>query len=69
MNNGFLYRTAPAAATIYPIKANYIFCDRYTDSTIRWVYENQFECFKDKFGDWACNGGISQPKSQIYLPL
>jgi hypothetical protein len=66
--SGLLYRTAPAGATIYPIKANYIFCDRYDGQTIRRVYEDQFECFKDKFGDWVCGGGTAQPKSQIYLP-
>lgn len=68
-NNGLLHDGAPQGATIYPLKTKYLFCDKYTDSTIRWVVESQFACFKDKFGDWVCPVD-SVPKflEQIYLP-
>lgn len=68
-NNGLLHDGAPQGATIYPVKTKYLFCDKYTDSTIRWVIESQFACFKDKFGDWVCPAN-SVPKylEQIYLP-
>lgn len=60
---------APQAATIYPVKTTYLFCDKYTDSTIRWLVESQFACFKNRDGDWVCPVD-SMPKflEQIYLP-
>jgi hypothetical protein len=57
---------APQGATIYPLKTKYLFCDRYTDSTIRWVIDSQFACFKDKFGEWVCP--VDSVPKQIYLP-
>lgn len=60
---------APVGAAIYPIKTKYIFCDKHTDSTIRWVVESQFACFKDKFGDWVCPvDSVPKYLEQIYLP-
>jgi hypothetical protein len=60
---------APQGATIYPLKTKYLFCDQHTDSTIRWVIESQFACFKDKFGDWVCPvDSVPKYLEQIYLP-
>ena len=60
---------APQGATIYPLKAKYLFCDRYTDSTIRWLVESQFACFKNRDGDWVCPvDSVPKYLEQIYLP-
>lgn len=68
-NNGLLHDGAPQGATIYPLKTKYLFCDQHTDSTIRWVIESQFACFKDKFGDWVCPvDSVPKYLEQIYLP-
>jgi hypothetical protein len=66
-NNGLLHDGAPQGATIYPVKAKYLHCDKYTYSTIRWVIESQLACFKDKFGDWVCPG-VPKVLEQIHLP-
>jgi hypothetical protein len=60
---------APEGATIYPLKTKYLFCDKYTDSTLGWVIESQFACFKDKFGNWVCPvDSVPKYLEQIYLP-
>jgi hypothetical protein len=45
---------APTDATIYPVKTKYIHCSAYRDSIQRQVVQENFACFKDKFGDWTC---------------
>jgi hypothetical protein len=67
-NNGLMHDGAPQGATIYTVKTKYIFCDRYTDSTIRWVMEAQYSCFKDNFGDWVCPSDSLKIIEQVYLP-
>ena len=67
-NNGLLHDGAPQGATIYTVKTKYIFCERYTDSTIRSVTEAQYSCFKDKLGDWVCPSDSTKNLEQIYLP-
>jgi hypothetical protein len=49
-----LYDGAPVGATIYPVKSTYIHCGRYRGSTERRVTQQDFACFKDRFGDWSC---------------
>lgn len=68
LGNGNWHDGAPQGATIYPVKTKFIFCDKYTDSTIRWEYEAQYSCFKDKFGDWACPSDATKISEPIYLP-
>ncbi|MGI8543197.1 MAG: hypothetical protein ACR2MD_06910 [Aridibacter sp.] len=53
---------------IDPVKTKFSYCDRYTDSTIRWGYDAQYSCFKDKFGDWVCPSDATKITEQIYLP-
>ena len=68
-NKGLLNDGAPQGATIYSVKTKYLFCDKHTDSTIRWLVESQFACFKDKFGDWICPvDSVPKYLEQIYLP-
>lgn len=67
--SGLMHDGAPQNATIYPVKTKYLFCDKYTDSTIRWLVESQFACFKDKFGEWVCPvDSVPKYLEQIYLP-
>ena len=49
-----LHDGAPVGAIIYPAKTTYIHCGRYRGSTERRVSQQNFDCFKDKFGDWVC---------------
>jgi hypothetical protein len=49
-----LHDGAPPDATIYPVKTKYIHCRAYRDSIQREIVEENFACFKDKFGDWTC---------------
>lgn len=67
-NNGLLHDGAPQGATIYTVKTKFAFCDRYTDSTIRWGYNAQYSCFKDKSGDWVCPSDSTKITEQTYLP-
>jgi hypothetical protein len=66
--NGLLHDGAPQGATINTVKTTFILCDRHTDSTIRWVYEAQYSCFKDNFGDWICPNDALKLSEPIYLP-
>ena len=66
--SGLLHDGAPQGATIYSVKTKFIFCDKHTDSTIRWEYDAQYSCFKDKFGDWACPSDATKISEPIYLP-
>ena len=66
--NGLLHDGAPQGAMIYSVKTKFIFCDKHTDSTIRWEYDAQYSCFKDKFGDWVCPSDATKISEPIYLP-
>lgn len=66
--SGLMHDGAPQGATIYSVKTKFIFCDKHTDSTIRWEYDAQYSCFKDKFGDWACPSDATKISEPIYLP-
>lgn len=66
--SGLLYDGAPQGATIYPVKTKFRFCDRHTDSTIRWEYDAQYSCFKDKFGEWVCPSDATKISEPTYLP-
>ena len=49
-----LHDGAPVGASIYPIKTRYVKCELYDRSISRMVIEQNFACFKDKFGEWVC---------------
>lgn len=49
-----LHDGAPVGATIYPIKTRYVKCELYDRSITRMVIQQNFACFKDRFGDWVC---------------
>ncbi|HVF46229.1 MAG TPA: hypothetical protein VNA17_01545 [Pyrinomonadaceae bacterium] len=65
---GLLHDGAPQGATIYPVKTKFLYCDRHTDSTVRTIYEAQYNCFKDSFGAWVCPNSALKLSKPIYLP-
>lgn len=67
-NNGLLYDGAPQGATIYSVKTKFSYCDQHADSTIRWNYDAQYSCFKDKFGEWICPSDAAKISEPTYLP-
>jgi hypothetical protein len=67
-NNGLMHDGAPQGAMIYPVKTKFIFCDRHTDSTVRTIYDAQYNCFKDRFGEWICPNSALKLSESIFLP-
>ncbi len=65
---GLMHDGAPQGATINPVKTKFILCVRHTDSTLRTVYEAQYSCFKDKFGDWICPNSALKLSESVRLP-
>jgi hypothetical protein len=64
-----LHDGAPTGAMIYPVKTKYIQCGAYRDSIQRQVVQENFACFKDKFGDWVCPpDSVRQILETKYLP-
>jgi sRNA-binding protein len=50
-NNG-----APPNATIYPIKTKFVICEKYGEKLDRYLHDDEMHCFKDKHGEWLCDG-------------
>jgi hypothetical protein len=49
-----LHDGAPVGAMIYPVKTKYMHCRGYRGEILREVVQENFACFKDRFGDWVC---------------
>jgi hypothetical protein len=45
---------APVNEKIYPFKAKYIVCRKYSKEITRTQYESDFVCFLDRGGNWSC---------------
>lgn len=60
--------TAPVGATIYPIKTKQLICQKDISITIRWVWEIEYSCFKDKFGQWVCNNNAPKQLEHTSMP-
>lgn len=67
-NNGLLHDGAPQGAMIYTVKTKFIQCQKYSDSTTRTIYDAEYSCFKDKFGEWVCPSDKTKISDTIYLP-
>jgi len=65
-----LHDGAPVGAMIYPIKTKFQKCELYDRSITRWLIQENFACFKDRFGDWVCPAD-SVPKflEQYSIPV
>lgn len=48
---------APVGATIYPIKAKELTCQKDVTITKRVVLEIEYSCFKNRTGEWVCYNG------------
>jgi len=61
---------APENATIYPVKVRYTRCIQRPTWKQLWVIEQNRDCFKNRFGDWACPVGTGDTKylTQVDLP-
>ncbi len=53
---------APENATIYPLRARFSKCVQRPTWKRLWVIEENFDCFKNKAGDWACPVGVGETK-------
>jgi hypothetical protein len=51
VNNG-----APVGATIYPVKTKFVVCKKYKDGVSRFMHDETMHCFKNKEGEWTCDG-------------
>lgn len=67
-SGGLMNDGAPQGAMIYPVKTRFILCERYDTRTIRKVYDAQYNCFKDAFGEWICPNSALKMSDPIYLP-
>lgn len=67
-NNGLLHDGAPQGAMIYTVKTKFTQCQKYSDSTTRTIYDAEYSCFKDKFGEWVCPSDKTKISDPIYLP-
>lgn len=65
---GLINDGAPQGAMIYPVKTRFILCERYATRTIRKIYDAQYNCFKDAFGEWVCPNSALKTSDPIYLP-
>ena len=61
---------APPNAVIYPVKVRYTKCIQRPTWKQLWVIEQNRDCFKNGFGDWACPVGTGATKflTQVDLP-
>jgi hypothetical protein len=60
---------APIGATIYPLKAKLITCEKDLNSTFRTEWTNEFSCYKSRFGEWVCNNSAPQNyKRSVPIP-
>lgn len=59
---------APPNATIYRVKSKHIVCDEYRDGVQRKEVTSDYDCFKNRDGEWVCGSGGTVPPRIIQLP-
>lgn len=57
---------APLGATIYPVKTKELRCEKGLTITKRYLWEVEYDCYKNAFGEWVCKTGL--PKDLKILP-
>jgi hypothetical protein len=60
--------TAPVGATIYPVKAKELICQKSSTITKRWVREIEYACYKSEYGEWVCKNGAPKYIEQTSIP-
>ena len=63
-----LVDTAPIGATIYPVKAKELICQKSSTVTKRWVREIEYACYKSEYGEWVCKNGAPKYLEQTSIP-
>lgn len=58
---------APPNATIYRVKSKHIVCDEYRDGVQRKEVTSDYDCFKNRDGEWVCGSGGTVPPRIIQL--
>ncbi|MGI8919713.1 MAG: hypothetical protein ACR2H6_14055 [Pyrinomonadaceae bacterium] len=58
---------APPNATIYRVKSKHIVCDEYRDGVQRKEVTGDYDCFKNRDGEWVCGSGGTVPPRIIQL--
>jgi hypothetical protein len=53
---------APPNTMIYPVKSTHIVCEEYRDVVKRRQVEGEYDCFKNKDGEWVCGSSGKMPK-------
>ncbi|HYP25510.1 MAG TPA: hypothetical protein VE262_02220 [Blastocatellia bacterium] len=63
-----LVDTAPVGATIHPVKAKELICQKSSTITKRWVRDIEYACYKSEYGEWVCKNGAPKYVEQTSIP-
>lgn len=58
---------APPNTTIYRVKSKHIVCEEYSDGVQRRQVTSDYDCFKNRDGEWVCGSGGDIPPKIIQL--
>jgi hypothetical protein len=58
---------APPNATIYRVKSKHVVCEEYRDGLQRREVTSDYDCFKNRDGEWACGSSGDVPPRIIQL--
>jgi hypothetical protein len=58
---------APPNATIYRVKSKHIVCEEYSNGVYRKQVTSDYDCFKNRDGEWVCGSGGDVPPKIIQL--
>lgn len=58
---------APPNTTIYRVKSKHIVCEEYSDGVYRKQVTSDYDCFKNRDGEWVCGSGGDVPPKIIQL--
>jgi hypothetical protein len=58
---------APPNATIYRVKSKHIVCEEYSDGVYRKQVTSDYDCFKNRDGEWICGSSGDVPPKIIQL--
>ena len=59
---------APVGATIYSLKTKIVKCEKDIESTYRTEWINEYSCYKNQFGEWACKNAAQQNYKRDSFP-
>ncbi len=60
---------AAVGAMIYPLKTKIILCEKDLNSTFRSEWTNEYDCYKNRVGEWVCKNGAPQNhKRSVPIP-